>query len=194
MKIVERPIGWTRSFKEQKEFDALVAELRVLYPPKPRPVCPEGMSKEEFIISLQAASTAATLRRTDEEQAVWNARPLPTNWLANPEAKTNDESVGMRALDPTEISHFEAIRRRPKNSQGQSTASGTTAEGRERGIQGFIYTPGASVTKSEVETRGVNLIQYETKPMTEVWVEMPWYKALFHRLKGNKIRQEIKGK
>lgn len=145
----------------------------------------------------QQASTQATLNRDpslDYDHINRLVGPMPDGWMAVPNAKTDDERVGMRSLNPIEISHAEAIRRRPKNSLGQSEKRGVSEVKIDRATQAFVYTPPAKVTKKEVEDRAVNLVQYKSQPIKEVWVEMNWYQALIHKLRGNKIVSEIKDK
>lgn len=177
MKITNRP--YFRTLEEHLYFEALVRQLRKDNPKRPP-------------TTVQAPSTQRTLDRDPLLDFEYQNRPLPTNWKANPNAKTIDESVAKRDLDPHEISHFESVRRRPKNSQGESQKSATTPERHTRAVESFIYSPPAQVTKREVEERAVNLVQYKTEPMKEVWKPMPWWKALIHRIKGNKIRIESK--
>lgn len=177
-----------RSLESQQEFDKLVEEFRRINPPKPKPIKPQEMSDEEFILAMQGPTTKATLMRSKEEQAKWLDRPLPTNWKAVPNAKTDEERVGARTLRPDEVSHIESIRRRPKNSLGQSTQSSVSDLQRERGVAALLYTPPARPSAKEIENRAVNLVQYKSEPLKEVWIEMPWYKALFHWARGNKIK------
>lgn len=190
MKITEMPHWWSRTPQAQAEMDSLVAELKRKYPPKPRPVKPDGMSEADFILSLQASSTMRTLKMTDKELEEYRARPMAENWKAVPNAKTTDEAVGARPLDIEEISHIESIRRRPKNSTGQSEGTATPKEARDKAAAAFIFTPPAKVTKAEVDQKAVNLVQYKSEPMTEVWREMTWWQALVHRIKGNKIKSD----
>ncbi len=192
MKIVEMPHWWSRTPQAQAEMDSVIAELRAKYPPKPRPIKPEGMSEADFVLSLQAQSTAAVLKMNEEELAAHKARPMVDNWKAVPDAKTTEEAVGQRYLDPREISHVEATRRRAKNSTGQSELSATNPEKRESAIQGFIFSPPARVTPDEVKAKAVNLVEYKSEPLTETWVELTWWQALIHRIKGNKIRIDPK--
>lgn len=184
------PHWWSRTPQAQAEMDSLVAELKRKYPPKPRPVKPDGMSEADFILSLQASSTMRTLKMTDKELEEYRARPMAENWKAVPNAKTTDEAVGARPLDIEEISHIESIRRRPKNSTGQSEGTATPKEARDKAAAAFIFTPPAKVTKAEVDQKAVNLVQYKSEPMTEVWREMTWWQALVHRIKGNKIKSD----
>ncbi len=184
---------YVRTLADQIEFDRLVAEIRASRPPpKPNPVCPDGMSKEDFIMSLQLPHVQRVMKMSEVELEEYRARPMPENWLANPDAKTNDESVGKRNLDPDEIAAYTGMRHASKNTIGQSEKSATTPESRERAVQGLIFTPPAKVTPSEVQAKAVNLVQYKSEPLKEVWVEIPWYKALMHKLTGGTIRSETK--
>lgn len=179
MKISYAP--FIRTLEEQLYLDSVVEHLK-----KTRTIIPPS--------TVQAASTRATLNRDVKDDDRHIARlvgPMPDGWKAIPNAKTLDEAVGARHIDPIEQSHFQAIRRRPKNSFGQSEKSGVSPSRREAGIQAFRYTPPAKVTQKEVESRAVNLVQYKSEPMTEEWVQIPWYKALIHWIKGNKVKQEI---
>ncbi len=204
MKITELPHWWTRPADKQAEMDSIVAEMKLRYPPKPRPIKPDGMSDEDFILSLQTPTTRMVMQMTPEQLEERRNRPMPTMEQAaankeafeaykkDPSPENWKKMVGARDLTPDEISHFEAVRRRSKNTLGQSEKSSVSEESRERGIDAMIFTPPAKVTKQEVEARAVNLTRIESKPMTEVWVEMNWYQAMIHWLKGNKVRRDNK--
>lgn len=179
MKISYAP--FLRTLEEQLYLDSVVERLKKIRVTQPAS-------------TVQAKSTQATLDRDPADDDKHIARlvgPMSDSWKAIPSAKTLDEAVGARYIDPVEASHFESIRRRPKNSLGQSEKSAVTPSRREAGIQALRYTPPAKVTQKEVESRAVNLVQYKSEPMTEEWVQIPWYKALIHWIKGNKVKQEI---
>lgn len=202
MKITEMPHWWSRTPQAQAEMDSLVAELKRKYPPKPRPVKPDGMSEADFILSLQDPSTQRVLKMTDEEAEAHRNRPMLTmsevaankdayeNYLKDPTPDNYKKFVGGRDLTPDEIQLVEALRRRPKNSTGQSEGTATPKEARDKAAAAFIFTPPAKVTKAEVDQKAVNLVQYKSEPMTEVWREMTWWQALVHRIKGNKIKSD----
>lgn len=164
-----------RSYEDQLLFEEMVEELRKR--PKKPPT------------TEQAASTQRTLDRDPKDDEAWFFRPLPENWKAVPSAKTIEEAVGTRGLNPIEISHVESIRRRPKNSLGNTQRSSVSGASRARGIDAILFSGPATVTKQEIKDRAVNLTAYKsTPPPQEVWVELPWYKALFHWFRGNKIK------
>lgn len=193
--------NYIRSPQAQAEMDTLVRELRLRYPPKPRPVKPDGMSDADFILSLQAQSTMHVLKMTDEEAAAHRNRPMISmeDAVANKDAyeafkkDPTDENrakvVSKRALDPDEISHVESIRRRPKNSLGQSEESSVSEEKRHAGIEAFIFTPPAKVTKEEIKAKAVGLVEYKSEPLQTEWVEVPWYKAAASWLRGRAVRR-----
>lgn len=177
-----------RSLQDQIALDELVKELKAKNPPKPKPIKPEGMREEDFILSLQTSSAQRVLKMNSQELSEYQSRTLPTDWLANKDAKTNDESVGARRLDPIEVSHVESTRRRAKNSAGQSIQSSVTDEKKETANQAFRYSPSAEVTSKEVEERAVNLTKIESQPLKETWVDLTWWQALIHWAKGNKVK------
>lgn len=175
MKIVYGP--FIRTLEEQLYFDEMVERLRKENPKRPA-------------TTTQAPSTQRTLERNELDDITYWSRPLPPpeKWKANPSAKTIEERVQPRPLDPREIELFERTRRRPKNSEGSSIKSSVTPLLRERAIEAFVYTPPARVTEAEVKARAVNLVEYKSEPLKEVWVELPWWKAIFHRLRGHKVK------
>lgn len=178
-------LSYTPSLKtlsEQLAEDRLVEELKRLRP-------------NIKATDQQEPSTLKNLSRDPAQDDEWIARlvnTVPDNWKAVPDAKTTDEAVAARRLDPQEVQIVETARRRPKNSRGQSTKSATTVELRERAVQAILFTPPAKVTKAEVDARAVNLVQYKSQPIKEEWRPMTWYEALWHWIKGNKIRSENK--
>jgi len=129
----------------------------------------------------QAPSTMRNLSRDPKEDEKWFNRPMPEDWKCE---------VTHRPIAPDEYSAHKATQS-SRNTLGESKKSATTITGRDRAIQGFIYSPPAKVTKKEVDERAVNLTAFKTSPLTEVWVEIPWYKALFHWIKGNSIKQSF---
>lgn len=182
MKITHRP--YFRTLEEQIYLDEMVEDLK-----KNRTIKPPS--------SEQALSTAKNLARPKSEDAAWQARltgPLPEGWQAVPKAKTIDEAVGMglRKLDPEEISHVESVRRRPKNSTGQSMKDGISPLKRDRAVAAITCSPPARVTPQEVQQRAVNLVEYKSEPLKEEWVDIKWYQAIIHWIKGNKVKQQEK--
>lgn len=146
---------------------------------------PKAPSTEQAPSTLKALEAQA--KRNPIEDMAWANRPLPADWKAVPNAKSKEESVGMRNLQASEILTEETRRRRAKNSDGQATGSSTSKENRQRAQEAFIYTPAARVSRRDVELRAVGLVEYKSEPMKEVWVEMNWFQALIHRIRGNKV-------
>lgn len=141
----------------------------------------------------QFASTLANLelQKDPDYKRDWTA-PLPDNVLARPDAIGVDELVGRRTFDPMEIAIVEDIRRKARNTLGQSELSSTSEESRERAVHHFMVSPPAELTEEEKE-RVVGLVEIlSAPPPNEVWIELPWYKAIWHKLKGNQIRSDKK--
>lgn len=167
-----------QTLEEQLQFDRLVAELKK---DNPKP----------FRSDKQHESTLKNLARDPSKDDEWVARlvnTVPEGWQAVPNAKSKDEAVGKREATIEEIMLHETTRRRPKNSRGQSLKPGLAEQTRQRGIEAFLFTPPAKVTRAEVEARAVNLQPIISKPIVEEWRELKWYEALWHWVKGNKIR------
>ncbi len=158
-------------------------------PRKPLPQCPEGMTRDEWILSMQPESTKRVLSG-EAEKMPWP----PLFWKAVPDAKTLDEAVGMRNISIEEFILIDGMRKNSKNTLGQSEISATTPARRESAIQGFIYSPPADVTKDEVLKKATGLVAYKTQPPAEVWVKIPWYKALIHRWLGGEVKQQLETK
>ena len=121
--------------------------------------------------------------------------PISTEGQTTLASYKDDQTMSLltktRVMDPKEASHAEAIRRRPKNSKGQSLGSSVTPDKKEKGVQGFIFSPSAKPTAEEIATRAANLVEYKSEPAREVWVNMTWYQALFHRLMGGKVEHRV---
>lgn len=166
MKITYKP--FLRTLQQQLEFDALIDAKRKqnLYPTPPS--------------TEQAPSTVRTLAMTDEELAAYRDRPLPTveqSWVGISELLITAEEFAIE----------DRRRRSSKNTLGMSEKSSVTLESKERAIAAIVYTPPASVTPEDVE-KAVGFVPYISKPLKEIWVKLPWYKALAHWVLGNKIK------
>jgi hypothetical protein len=170
------------SLDEQLAFDRLVSDLKKTNP-KP------------FVSGEQHESTKRNLARDPAKDDEWVARlvnTVPDGWKARPDAKSTDEAVAKRPLSADEILIVETIRRGSKNTRGQSLRAGLDAKTRQKGVEAFLFTPPAKVTRAEVEARAVNLVPIVSKPIVEEWRELTWWEALLHRLRGNKIRIDSK--
>lgn len=158
MKLFSLGNGWKIIPKldgdpEQAKYIKRVAnEMRKLTPARPKPVKPDGMSQDEWILSMQSPATRELMEKhkDPEYKRDWTA-PLPDNVLANPNATTKEELVGEREATIEEINHIEAIRRRSKNTLGQSERSGVSSESRARGAHAFCVSPPARLTDEEIQ-------------------------------------------
>lgn len=171
----------------------MAAEQLKTQPRRPKPVKPEGMSQEEWIFSMQPKSTQEIMikQKDPDYKRDWSA-PLPDNVLANPNAKTKEELIGERRLSLEEISHVEAIRRRSKNSLGQSEASSTSKETRERAAHHFNVTPPALLTDEEIHALTDLAALPDSVPATfppQEWKKLTPLQAIWHWLKGGEIKR-----
>jgi len=179
MKLTHSPSF--RTLEEQLALDKMIEQLK------------KGNPKIKSS-DKQEPSTERNLARDPSKDDEWIARlvnTVPDNWKAVPNAKTTDEAVAARPVTPQEITVVENTRRRPKNSFGQSNKRGISDVKLNRGLEAFLFTPPARVTKKEIEERAVNLIPIKSTPIIEEWRPLTWYEALWHWLKGNKIRQDV---
>lgn len=173
---------------------------------RPNPVKPKGISQEEFILSLQAGSTQRIMKMTPEEHKEHKNRANPT-WASQPETnreaylnldlndeESMDKMVKARKVSIKEITLEEARRRSPKNQEGQSTMSSVSSERREKGIAGLLYTPPAKLTAEEIaritKLTTMEAIVSASEPKKDKWIELKWYEALWHWIKGGSIKQE----
>jgi hypothetical protein len=182
-----------RTEQHQSYAEHVAALQRESRPVRPKPVQPEGMSREEWIESMQPKSTQALIaKHKDPSYVADNSRPLPDAAIANPNAKSLDELVAVRQLDPIQVSHVEATRRRPKNSIGQSPKSATTKEKRESAIHHFEVS-GHAIIKPEDVDRVIKKLEpivnvAQSEPV-EVWKPLTFWQAVKHWLQGGKVKR-----
>lgn len=101
--------------------------------------------------TIQCASTKALLEMTSEQLAKHRDRPLPTNWLAVPDAKNMDEAVPTRPVTIQEILLQEDIRHKSKNTFGQSEKNGVSDERKRVAVEAFTYSRPTELTPVEQE-------------------------------------------
>ncbi len=111
-------------------------------PPKQIPTFKSEEEKKTYIFEMQQPSTKAALLaqkdRKPEDDLEHLLRPIPQNYLANPEASTHDELTAMRPLKPDEIAaHMRT--KSGRNQLGDSKAS-SIKDKREAGIHAFTYS------------------------------------------------------
>jgi hypothetical protein len=109
----------------------------------------------------QAPSTRAILARPKEDDEKHFLRPLVDCQIRD---KDGNIDVGERPVTIEEVSHIEAIRRRPKNSTGQSEKSATGKENQEAAIHTYLCSPPAVLSEEELK-RVTKPQVYETKPL-----------------------------
>ncbi len=185
------------SKKHLEEVKLMSDAIRATTPLRKRLAVPEGMTSEEFILSLQSPSTREIIEKQKDPnyKRDWSA-PLPDNWLANKDAKNRDEMTGNRKelglLDIDQVNHVEAIRRRSKNTLGQSEKSSSSEESKARARHHFLVHPPADITK-EQESQITELSPSSKGiPQTtiEIWKPLTPWQAFKHWLKGNKVRRD----
>lgn len=102
--------------------------------------------------NAQQPSTMAIMARPKEQDLEHFLRPLPkavveqSAKLAAAIEKGDEKAIAAlvaeREVSREEVSHIESVRRRPKNSQGQSEKSGSGEEAREAATSAYLFTPG----------------------------------------------------
>lgn len=98
----------------------------------------------------QAPSTQAILARPKEKDEEHFNRPFVECQIRDSDGLVN---VRERPLEEKERSYAEAIRRRPKNSVGQSEKSSAGEERKEAAVNAFICSPGVSLENLNPEER-----------------------------------------
>jgi predicted DNA-binding protein (UPF0251 family) len=124
--------------------------------------------REKAILALQSPAMQKIMLETDEEKAKRLsdlstvsfekaavdpalakelAHTVATGGILDPDKVA--ELVKPRKISPEEYAHAEAIRRRPKNTDGQSELSGTTKETKEKAASAFTCSPPADLTPNQ---------------------------------------------
>lgn len=197
MRIVEKPY-YVRSPERQTEMDAIVSELKLKYPPKPRPVKPDGMSEADFILSLQTPAAQRVIKMSETELEEHRNRPMPKpeEMYVNPEAVKKyqetgdpsllDEITNRRAVTPSEFDSYERMRRSDKNDVGMKEKDLPTIPEwkKEKALEAFAEAGPAKVSQGTIKYFSQDPYKTQT-----VWVEVPWYRALWSWAKGNKIKR-----
>lgn len=183
------------SVRHLAEVKGMADYLKTINVIKHAPPKPEGMSKEDFIFSLQANSTKEiiTLQKDPDYVRDWSS-PMPDGWLAVKDAKNLDEMTGRRELDLDQVNLVETIRRRSKNTFGGSDRSGVSEESRKRAIHHFEVHPPANLT--EDQKKQITDLKPPVKGIVastvEVWKPLTKWQAIKHWIKGGKIRRDKK--
>jgi hypothetical protein len=134
-------------------------------------------------ISKQEPSTVKALMRDPNDDLKHFQRADPDDWK---------KEIVMRPLDPQEINKYQAERMARQFScyyRGEPISKRSEHANRQNAIDAFRFTSGANVTVDEVKARGVNLNEYRTT-VIEKWIELTWWKAVLHKIRGNQIKEE----
>src|SRR5665213_1475981 len=151
---------------DQEDYAKRMAEALLKGPRPPKPIAPTHFNgkpvtkltdeeRQEFYLSMQPVSTQAVLRRDPKDDAeAWN-RPI-LNWKAVEGCDTTTpegiaKAVAKRALDPAEVVIVEGIRRKARNTLGDSKDSAFSKETKERAAQAFTYSRPANPTAIELK-------------------------------------------
>lgn len=123
--------------------------------------------------TTQVASMQATIDRDPSKDAEhWN-RKIDMSVAIAPHPSTCE-----RIIDPDQYSHIEAIRRRPKNSIGQSEKSSASEERKEIARQAFTCSQPADLNPAEKEKlTELNKIEEYVGPFIE-----PQKNSIFKRI------------
>lgn len=116
---------------------------------KPTKILPADMDPAEraaAILAMQPASTRKMMEMTDEERIQFHATPISKKDAQVAQSAEEMEKYE-RKLSLEEVSHFEATRRRPKNTVGQSELSSVSALSRDRAVDAFMFSPGIPADK-----------------------------------------------
>ena len=143
---------------------------------------------------LQQPSTNEKLamqasRSPEEDEAYWNRPMLPVEaYRVERDAEKVFREKNRASID--DIARAEALRHIPRNQLGESKLSATTPEKRASAIHHFEVA--GNVKPADIDYDkivGLEPIKSEPPPQ-EVWVELPWYKAVWHWVKGGKVRSD----
>ncbi len=165
--------------------------LTISMPDDPK-VWPPLTDEEKW--AMQQPSTKQLLKMPVDEPFM-----ATLDWRANPDAKTDEERVGMRHIDPSVLVKHQVARanrkfiyRDDRTSMigWREGVSSVSAEKRERGIGAFRFTPPAEVTNQEIVDKAVGLVEYKSEPPVYEWKKITAWQALKHWLKGGEVKRE----
>lgn len=170
----------------------MAKSLRAAHPNaynRPKPTKPDGMTTEQWIMSMQAQSTQVLLEKHKDPdyKRDWSA-PLPDNVLANPKADSLDELTNKRDLSLDEIKNYHFPGK--YNTLGQSSKS-AFEDTKDKAKHAFMVTPPALLSETEMKSVAVLTPPVEGVPTTmpaEEWKPMSTWEAIKHKIKGNKVK------
>lgn len=127
----------------------------------------------------QAPSTLRNLARDPSQDEAWKNRPIP--YAQAQVAKSAQEMAQFeRKMTPDEFSLIEGMRRRPKNSEGQSELSSAMPERRQAAASAFTCSPPAELTDAE-RSRISQISPYTPPPPVPPREKKSWWGRLFGR-------------
>jgi hypothetical protein len=165
--LLERTKGYAE-FVEAMVKESL-ADLR-----RPPPRIPTTEQQPSTVAAL--ASQALRDPRDDE---AWSMRPIPQNYLANPNSSDLDELTGKRDLSVDDLIHGQSVRN-ARYTFGESVLLGETSkEAKRRAADAFVYSKPAELTPEEIK-KVTKLTLIESTPLEPV-KEKPigWFKRIF---------------
>ncbi len=126
--------------------------------------------------AVQCASMQATIDRDPSKDEEHFNRKLDLTKAIAPHPETI-----ARRIDPFDFNMLERMRRKPKNSIGQSEKTAFTTERRERAGDAFLYTQPTKLTSAEMQklTKLEPIVELESLPVEE---KDSFFKGLFKKL------------
>ena len=141
--------------------------------------------REAFIFSLQAKSTQEALlaqkTRRPEDDLEHVLRPMNPDYLAVKDAKSMDELVPRRDIDPQAYDSYKAMQRGEKNTKG-TRGLGSSEEAKRRAIEAFTYSKPAEPSVADLK-RLKKIDPMEAVVVTEVAKEAKKEPGLLYRAK-----------
>jgi hypothetical protein len=160
---------------------------------------PKSLPKltDEQLIAMQQPSTQRTLKRATSEDLAWFLRPDPEKEQWKREVKAREELYEGHFHDTKEQMRTRSGRDILKFAYRQDR----TPVIREDNIDGYLTDLRSfDESKRKVTIDAFNYQSSKFDPLkpgyleeimgSEKWMKMPWYKAIWHWLMGNKIRLE----
>lgn len=176
----------TELFQRNPEFEAYAQYLKDIRKELPK----RSVSKE------QCESTKKCLARDPKDDELWHAREINLEKAIVPIERYDIEGRPIwknnRQISSSEFQLFQSNRESAKNYEGCSEKSATTEEKKEKAIYAFRHTPPAPLSDLEIKQLTNAESIKEIKEIKEEWRPLTFWQAVWHKIKGNKIRRDIK--
>lgn len=118
--------------------------------------------------NAQQPSTQAILARPKEKDLEHFLRPLVDCQVRD---KDGNIDVAERKVTAEEVSHVESVRRRSKNTTGESDKS-AFEDSKEKAVDAFLCSPGVILTPEELQ-RVTKMVAYEDQALAIKQIEQP---------------------